>query len=387
MRAGDTTIVTAGTYNEKVSTARSGTASARITFRASGKAITKTFNVGHDYITIDGFEMTGANEGYMLPITGSYCEILNNTIHDTGSSWGIVRIASDSSKNCVIKNNRFYSSQSASDDLPVIILTGSGHLAEGNEIGPMKDIDAFRVWGSNETIRNNYVHDVTLTPGSAAHMDVIQNFQCCTDNVVFEKNRIVNFDGQICMTENNGQYPTGNWYIRNNVYVNVALQANIGIPNVRFYNNTFYNVGSTNKLVMYLYDAPGKSDFSGAQIKNNIFITASNITSYGQVMSVGNTGSGVQISNNYIAKIGSYGTVSGFSDSNGVNGGDPRFVNAGTNDFHLLAQSPAIGKGVTLSGFSDDFAGSARTVPWDIGAFEFSGATLTPPSGLTATVK
>src|SRR4051794_1062689 len=62
MKAGDTSIVNAGTYNEKVSTARAGTASARITFRANGKAITKTFSINHDYVTIDGFEMTGAND-------------------------------------------------------------------------------------------------------------------------------------------------------------------------------------------------------------------------------------------------------------------------------------------------------------------------------------
>lgn len=38
--------------------------------------MTKTFNINHDYITIDGFEMTAANDGHMMTITGSYCEVV-----------------------------------------------------------------------------------------------------------------------------------------------------------------------------------------------------------------------------------------------------------------------------------------------------------------------
>src|SRR5215471_21254124 len=43
MMPGDTTIVVAGTYNENVSTVRSGMANARITFRAQGRVLTRTF--------------------------------------------------------------------------------------------------------------------------------------------------------------------------------------------------------------------------------------------------------------------------------------------------------------------------------------------------------
>src|SRR5262245_25631020 len=71
LTAGQTAIVNAGTYNESVTTARSGSANARITLRASGTVVTKTFTVDHSYITIDGFEMTGANVGYMLDVDGS----------------------------------------------------------------------------------------------------------------------------------------------------------------------------------------------------------------------------------------------------------------------------------------------------------------------------
>ena len=85
MVGGDTTIVLAGKYNEIVNTVRSGTAGQRITIRASGQVVTKTFNIAHEYITIESFEMTAANEAFMMTITGSHCEILNNTIHDKGA--------------------------------------------------------------------------------------------------------------------------------------------------------------------------------------------------------------------------------------------------------------------------------------------------------------
>ncbi len=393
MVAGDTAIVVAGTYNEKVTTARSGAAGSRITFKANGTVATRTFNVSHNYVTIDGFEMTGANDGFMMTWSGSFGELLNNTIHDTGASWGIVRGDGD---NLAIRGNRYYSSTGPSNDLPVFIVSGDNQIVENNEIGPAKDIDAFRAWGTNNIIRNNYIHDITMSSGSSAHMDVIQTFGGGSNNIVFEKNLINNSNGgyfQMFMTENNGASNTGNWDIRNNVYIGVSGQANLGIPNIRFYNNTIYNGGSSNKLIMYLYDASGKSNYSGARIKNNIFIPASSINSYGQVISVGSTGSNIQVSNNYIARIGTWGTVSGFNDPQGMNGGDPRLVNAGANDFHLQSNSPALDKGTTLTGFDNDYEGTGRPQgsAWDIGAFEFAGGSsaspLAPPQNLKVQIQ
>lgn len=383
MIAGDTVIVNPGTYSEKVATVRSGTSTNRITFRASGKVVTKTFTIGHNYITIDGFEMTAANQGYMMPVTGSYCEILNNVIHDTGATWGIIQLNSNN-VGCLIKNNRYYSSTGPGDDLPVIILSGNNNIAESNEIGPAKDIDAFRVWGTGNIIRNNYIHDITMSPGSVAHMDVIQTFGGSSNNIVFERNIINNTNGnyfQIFMTEYSGSATTGNWDIRNNLYIGVNGQANFGIPNIRFCNNTLYNVGGSNKLVMYLYDAAGKSNYSGAQIKNNIFVPASNIDSYRQVMAVGSSGTNVQISSNLISRISTFTGVSGFADPNGINGGDPKFANASGYDFRLLSSSPAIGRAATLTGFNYDYDLTPRPQgsAWDIGAFEYKDGIGTTP--------
>lgn len=390
MVGGDTAIVKAGSYDEKVASVRSGSAGKRISFRASGKVVTKTFNIDHAYVTVDGFEMTAANDGYMMTLRGSYCEITNNVIHDTGASWGVVRMDSDSMTGCVIRGNKYYSSTGPGDDLTVFVVAGTNNLIENNEIGPAKDIDAFRAWGTNNTIRGNYIHDATVTSGSSAHMDVIQTFGlggAISQNIVFERNLVVNFDGQICMTESNGSPGMHDWDVRNNIFVNVNLQANVGTPNFRFYNNTLYNVGSTNKLVMYLYDDPGKSNFSGARIMNNIFIASSNISNYGNVMSIGSSGSNVIVSNNFVASVSGFQPLSGWKENGGINGGDPKFVDAANRNFHLQAGSPAIDKGTTSISLATDYDGSPRpkgTAP-DMGAYEFQNGGDVPsePTALT----
>jgi hypothetical protein len=377
MVAGDTTIVTAGTYNEIVDTVRGGTAGNRITIRASGNVVTKTFNISHNYITIDGFEMTAANQAHMMTITGSYCKILNNTIHDTGASWGVIRMDGETITGCLIKGNRFYSSTGPGSDLPLIIVTGKNNVVEGNEIGPAKDLDVFRVWGDGNIIRGNYIHDITFSSESVAHMDVFQTFgvwgqgNVIARNIVFEKNRIINFAGQICMTEHNGSAAgMRDWEIRNNIFVNVPVQANIGIPNMRFYNNTFYNVGGSNKLVLYGYNSLPKGESTGTQVFNNIIISASNLVDYSGAISV--SGPRVKVDHNYVANINGFSPLKGFTERHGINGSDPLFVDAASNDFALRPRSPAIDGGMTLRSFQDDFSGTARPQgrAWDIGALE-----------------
>jgi len=167
MVAGDTAIVKAGTYGSTVSTKRSGSAGNRIAFKASGIVNTSRFNINHDYVTVDGFATSG-----VTVTNGSYCEILNNQINNGAISF----VYQYSPAGCLIKGNRLYGAKSPGGDFPQIEVFGSGHVIEGNEIGPSSDIDAFRIFGTNHVIRSNYVHDITYSPGSAAHMDMFQTF-------------------------------------------------------------------------------------------------------------------------------------------------------------------------------------------------------------------
>jgi hypothetical protein len=378
MVAGDTVIVHGGTYDEDVSLVRSGSKGKRITFRASGKAVTKRFRVADfDYITIDGFEMTNSDDtGSFMRFSGDHIEILNNTIHDTRAMWGVILAEGD---HVLIKDNRYYTSQPTDgSDRTVFTLSGTNGIVEGNEIGPAIDIDAFRMFGHNHVVRRNYVHNVTCS-GSGAHVDVFQTFGVNggeSYDIVFENNVVVDFEGQLCMTENNQDPDFHDWDIRNNVFVNVPVQANLGIPNLRWYNNTFYNVGSGNRLVFSGSDNRPKGICNGLQIVNNIVIPADNVSTYGQVMGVNRNGlSGVIIDHNYVARMRGFGPLSGFNETHGVNGGDPRFVSAARNDFHLRSTSPAIDKGATLTGLNGDYDGTIRPqgAAWDIGAFEYVG--------------
>lgn len=90
--AGDTCLVGAGVYDERVIVANSGTADARIVFKSASTPPAKVrgFTVNKNYITIEGFELTAIGMSYdteyhgaIVVSGGTGTKILNNFIHDT----------------------------------------------------------------------------------------------------------------------------------------------------------------------------------------------------------------------------------------------------------------------------------------------------------------
>lgn len=67
-----------------------------------------------------------------------------------------------------------------------------------------------------------------------------------------------------------------------------------------------------------------------------------------------------------------YGSTNGFTLSNNLTTGDPRFVNAAAGDYHLLDGSPAIDKGTASQAPLFDFSDASRPqgLGYDIGAYE-----------------
>ena len=89
MLAGDTVIVRAGTYDERISTVSAGTSQTnRITFQAEGEVIVKGWEISHAYTTVSGFDITGwsssnrNNAHVSVKSGGDYFELLNCNVRD-----------------------------------------------------------------------------------------------------------------------------------------------------------------------------------------------------------------------------------------------------------------------------------------------------------------
>jgi hypothetical protein len=138
-----------------------------------------------------------------------------------------------------------------------------------------------------------------------------------------------------------------------------------------------------------------------ATIENNIFYENSlgELNAYGIVNSSNTNVVGSVIRNNvgYATAPGAtafmLGAFTGVTISGNSTTTNPNMVNApatvpapASPNFHLTESSTvAIGKGLNLSStFTTDFAGTTRTEPWDIGAYNFSTNTTKPlpPKGL-----
>jgi len=123
---------------------------------------------------------------------------------------------------------------------------------------------------------------------------------------------------------------------------------------------------------------------SGVEIKNNIVYRN---TSYG-IDSWDAHGSGVVVDHNIVFGNGSgnYSLTGGASDYTYTLGStistEPLFVSATSSSFdaHLKVGSPAIDAGLALSQVTQDIDGNPRPVgtAWDIGAYEYTGASLPP---------
>ncbi|MGZ3770410.1 MAG: choice-of-anchor Q domain-containing protein [Bdellovibrio sp.] len=369
MVAGDTAIIMAGTYNESPSTTRSGSASNRIKFLASGVVNTKDWTILHDYITVDGFSLNqaGITIGQYGGQAGSYSEVLNNNV-----TYGFVGMAYKSNpNNCLIKGNHLR--VPVGDGLGAanqIDVWGSYNVIESNEIGPSQDIDAFHFWGHDNLIRNNYVHDIQVT-STNVHSDMFQTYGDNGDasyNNTIENNRFINSQGQMFNTSYDGVAEIHDVIVRNNVFAHFDQNGNIGMPNMIFLNNTFYDVG--------MFNGPTSTygTSAGTVFKNNIFIQIKgySLTDYQANLFLSGT-------NNWTMEYNFISTINGAPLNNydnqlgGINGGVINFKNVGANDFSLTAGSSVIDAGTKLTGFAYDILNTPRPqgVSWDMGAYEY----------------
>ncbi len=351
--AGDLVYIKSGEYNERIKSKKSGSSSAgKITFISFPRrtATLRGFDVSHDFIRIEGFQITNDISGKAedgITSSGSNNEIVDNYL------FNIKKTAIYSSgDNSYIADNRIYKSQMG------IVTSGINWLVEKNEVermymyGTMGDCDYSRFFGENGISRKNFFHGSTAAETDPAHLDCFQTFDDGINpmkNITIEDNICFDCDQGI-MAEGHFAKVSTNLLVKNNVFAHTLAWGvcSEDIDRVQVINNTFYDIRVHGVGLSGSYGTNGI-------IKNNIFM---NINERAYM-----TGGG--------SNVGDYNLVfncwkpipEGRHDI--VNVKDPLFVNAENNDFHLMEGSPCIDAGDSL--MNVPLCGGSRI---DIGAFE-----------------
>ena len=392
LQPGQTAIVSAGNYGERVSIGRSGTNAAPITLQAASGADVKLlgFDLSGSNWVLNGFDIstqTNGSTGWGIYVTGSASSdtIENNYIHELCHEG----IFMDPTVSYIsVLNNRIWQAEMAGAQVD-----GTNDLVQGNEVWGTQqypnlaggiysvcttsggaDADAFRFFGQYNVFRSNYAHDIyTVSPANPnPHTDCFQTWGSVAmkvDNILIERNLCrwpvasIAVDAETAMIEG-VDGPVGTVTIQNNELSDMRQGIVVGanVAALKIYNNTWDHV--LEEAVIF-NDSRSPAD----EIINNIFYdVGAGGDSYAEVPS----GSPVFQGNDFRmpggAGLGSYPTVEPYISV------DPMFANYGDAtaagaDFHLQPGSPLKGAGTTLPEVTNDYYGNSRgTSRYSIGA-------------------
>ncbi len=384
------TVQSPYTANENISIGNSGVDSTRpLTIKAQEGAnihVTR-FVINGRYIVIDGFIFDGIIGEYTaaLQLSGSYITVQNCRITPAGTNVEGVNYKTPAGAtpsplpdNITIKNNTI-----ANFDHVGIFGYFTNTLIENNTIRDNRDgADAIWMGGHNVTLRGNYF--VRIHEYGERHTDIVQTageVYAEAYNIIFEGNYVESSDSQLCNLSKDNNKNVHSWTFRNNVVNGMKFACNIGIPNTVVYNNTFYrcNWGNMSHPIFWI-GTGGVWEGTYGICKNNLFIDCGATTN--GWYSADDKGT-FSADYNYVAGAApTFPSKSNFKETNGINGGNPKFFNTMTGDFKLQAGSPAIDKGTTINTFSYDKNHVRRPQgpAWDIGAYEYNESTISAPS-------
>jgi hypothetical protein len=394
MVAGDTVIVQAGTYAERVSETTSGTAGNPITYTTNGLVHVGGYQLTGNYVTVDGFDLTGAS----VPALSAFVLVQANNVTLRNLSvvnpahtaiFGI-RVMYGNYTNCWMENIRLTNLWYVN-----FMMSGNYCTITNCSITSTTSWDAFRILGSNNRIIDNHV---TMTRGTdEEHTDLFQAYTTPGDimtNNVIEGNLFGPFDMQVqpSMIDDDSTGHCADWTWRNNVFIGPSAAMHIQVPNFKFYNNVFYGMFTDSGIT--LTGDPGWAYANNTIFRNNLWVECGEDPDdpYIGWYTIGSGVTGTDSDYNLVIGTGGgttkIGFVAGGREVHSLNGVSPLFVDPGSflaPAYKLEEGSPCLNAGTTIASFNFDYDGTTRPqgAAWDMGAYE-SGAgeppDVTPPT-------
>ena len=209
------------------------------------------------------------------------------------------------------------------------------------------------LWGRNNVIRGNYIHDIYDDrdwPAYDQHVDCFMTFSWDwpVENLLVEGNTCVldrlHGSNQFFILTHNGSMVMKDITFRNNIfiandagYVPIAFFGDESVIDLKVINNTFFNTSGLGEDAVWAENVP------------DVYIANNAIIGYNSVVRVVESG---VIEENNIQE-----PPYGMFDIQGL-------------DFHLMVGSPLIDAG-TVVDIEYDFDGNPRDDKPDIGAFEY----------------
>ena len=402
---GDIVYVNQGFYPERVSLSTSGTSGSYITFIGSNQPSCFGFDIaGVNYLNIIGFEclqtnLTSITRGISISGTSTHINIIDNYIHNFPYN-GILAIASSTTSYITVRGNTVnftgiipnVYSNSSTVAIGNNIVTSDHWLIEYNTV--WRSGDFIDIFGTNNIVRNNYLHDYadayyTNAPNSE-HADFFQmgsdGEQVGSRNHIYEANFCadnIELNSHFGLVQDSGFKDQGSPYGDTNIMFRGDVVVNVGsgllgvktTPRVVMYNCSAYSVanstnspaGNGSAVVFYQY---GTAYTRNGMCVNTILDSVTNASSGSPPIYVQSGGSTATLANDL-------GFNAGPTQPCYISTANPLFIDpTGARDFHIQTGSPAKGTGANIVWITSS-SGSGTTFNVNDGLLLCDGWTMT----------
>jgi hypothetical protein len=393
LNAGDTVYVRSGTYKEHVNITRSGNSGSYITFQS----------YPGETATIDGSGLVGQWDGAVHISSANYINFVGFNIINSG--WDGIRIDNNyGSPSSYINIQGNSLSNIARAGILAITDTNHGttltnHITfDGNTVTNTQTAGSASPGQQNENVDMIYVSYFEIKNNriyNTANYESIDVKEGSSYGSIHNNSIIPNQSAGIYI-DSQGKNAQAIDIYNNRIHdgidnwtrgIALATENGANLKNIRVYNNLVYNNPAIGIAI---------ASYSSGPIDN---VTISSNTVYnnglkanwgGGIVIEYKTATNVKIVNNIAYQNHARGDL--VTDNGGnsalftnLNGTDPKFIDAGNQDFHLQNSSPAIDNGSSPNStlfvptFDFDNVSRPKGVGYDIGAFEYNTTITGPP--------